>query len=88
MAPLPHYAGGGVPTLLVTWRLAEFQRPEILDRPDGRIYIATGEVLGIRGKDAGRGYQDSTAYSLMGRKFFQARHVSYIEDGIFPDSGA
>ena len=59
---------GGGPTLFITWRCAEFHRPELLDRMGDRIYIATGESVDLR-EDAARRYQAAQDYSPRYRIF-------------------
>ena len=78
--------GGGVPTLFITGSCAEFHWPELLDRMEGRVYIATGESVGLR-EDATRRYQASQDYSLLAQEFSQERLVLYLKEVITPVFG-
>ena len=54
--------GGRSPEAIYYWGGAEFRWPDLLYRLDGLVYIATGELLGIR-EDATHRYQASQGYS-------------------------
>ena len=68
-------------------RCAEFQCAEFLDKLEGRIFAATGEVLDIRGRDSGRAYQDAQDYYLLAQQFFQAMIEAYIKEALVPVFG-
>ena len=76
----------GVPTPSITGRCAEFHWPEHVGELKGRIYIATGEVAGLR-KDNSRRYQDVQDYSTLVQQFFQVRLDIYIKEVSIPVFG-
>ena len=65
--------GSGVPTLFVTGSCAEFHWPELLDRIEGRVYIAPGESTDLR-EDSTRRYQAVQDYPLLAQEFFRSGH--------------
>ena len=75
--------GGGAPTLFITGSCAEFHWPELLGKLEVRIYIATGEVSGLR-EDNSRRYQAAQDYSMLVHQFFQVRLDLYIKEVPIP----
>ena len=64
--------GRGCPTRFITGSFAEFRWTELLDRPDGRICIDTGESSDLR-VEATRRYQAVQDCSLLSQNFTTRR---------------
>ena len=76
----------GSPTLFVAGSCAEFHWAEIIDRPEGRIYIATGGSADLRA-DATRRHQAVQDYSLLVHEFPQERLTIYLKAALTPVFG-
>ena len=84
---LYHFEGeNGTPSLFVTGSCAEFHGPELLERLEERIYIATNGVVEIR-KDYARRYQAAQDYSVGFQEFSRETLELYIKEVLIPVFG-
>ena len=72
--------------MFITGSCAEFQWPELLDRPDECIYVATAEFLDLRA-GATRRYQSPQDHSLPVQEFLQEMSALYIKEAPTPFFG-
>lgn len=79
--------GTGAPSLFITGRCADAQWPELLGELEAGIYVAAGEVLGIRRKCSGRAYQEVRNYAFLPQEFFRSILEAYISEAIAPACG-